>query len=110
MWRCYSHGNKSIRIRATNEKLLIHAKKVFPEKECFDVYLRKVGYNLSDKSGIEQQIEEMKNSRSINKTYFHKRPVFEHEGEYRLLIADTIEFSNMMETPFFFRITQRGKI
>ena len=88
MWRSYSYGNKSIRIRTTNEKLLIHAKKVFPEKECFEVYLRKVEYDLSDKSGIEQQIEEMKHSRSINETYFHKRPVFEHEGEYRLLIAD----------------------
>lgn len=45
-------------------------------------------YDLSGKSILEKQIEQMKNSSLIHETYFHKRPVFSHEGEYRLLIVD----------------------
>lgn len=88
MWRCYSYGNRAIRIRTRDDKLLSHAKKVFSEEKQFKVYLKKVNYDLNIKSAIEQQIGQMKDSRSAHETYFHKRPAFKHEGEYRLLIAD----------------------
>lgn len=35
----------------------------------------------------------MEYTKRINETYFHKRPVFKHEGEYRLIIADNRTFS-----------------
>lgn len=88
MWRCYSYGNRAIRIRTKDDKLLSHTKKVFPEKEQFSVYLEKVNYDLNKKSILEQQISQMKDSLLAHETYFHKRPAFRHEGEYRLLITD----------------------
>lgn len=93
MWRCYSYGNRAIRIRTKDDKLLAHTKKVFPEEEQFSVYLKKVNYDLNRKSIIEQQIKQMKNSLLAHETYFHKRPAFRHEGEYRLLIADNRLYS-----------------
>lgn len=35
----------------------------------------------------------MKDSLLAHETYFHKRPAFRHEGEYRLLIADNSLYS-----------------
>ena len=54
MWRCYSYGDRAIRIRTREDKLLAHAKSIFPENSCFTVYLRKVSYDLNKKSNIEQ--------------------------------------------------------
>ena len=88
MWRCYSYGNRAIRIRTKDDKLLFHTKKIFSEEEQFSVYLEKVNYDLNKKSILEQQISQMKDSLLAHETYFHKRPAFRHEGEYRLLIAD----------------------
>lgn len=93
MWRCYSYGNRAIRIRTRDDKLLSHTKNVFPEEEYFSVYLEKVNYDLNKKSAMEQQISQMKDSLLAHETYFHKRPAFRHEGEYRLLIADNSLFS-----------------
>ncbi len=47
-----------------------------------------MNYDLDKKSAMEQQISQMKDSLLVHETYFHKRPAFKHEGEYRLLIAD----------------------
>ena len=88
MWRCYSYDNKSIRIRTRYDKLLNHATKIFPKEKAFRVYLEKVCYDLNKESAIEQQISQMKDSLLPHETYFHKRPAFRHEGEYRLLVAD----------------------
>ncbi len=88
MWRCYSHGNKAIRIRTTHDKLLEHAKNIFPEKESFKVELKEVKYDLSKEITIKYQVSQMVDSQSIAEPYFHKRSVFEHEKEYRLLITD----------------------
>lgn len=93
MWRCYSYGNRSIRIRTRENKLLSHTKNIFSEEEQFSVYLKKVSYDLSKKSIMEQQISQMKDSLLVHETYFHKRPAFRHEGEYRLLIADNSLYS-----------------
>lgn len=62
MWRCYSYGNRAIRIKTKDDKLLSHTKKVFPEEEQFSVYLEKVNYDLNKKSILEQQISQMKDS------------------------------------------------
>lgn len=88
MWRCYSYGNRAIRIRTTYDNLLTHAKKVFPEEKQFKVYLKEVVYDLNKKSALRQQFIQMQKSLLPHETYFHKRPAFEHEGEYRLLIVD----------------------
>lgn len=93
MWRCYSYGNRAIRIRTRDDKLLNHTKSIFAEEEYFSVYLEKVNYDLSKKSALEQQIGQMKNSLLSHETYFHKRPAFRHEREYRLLIADNSLYS-----------------
>ena len=93
MWRCYSYGNRAIRIRTRDDKLLVHTEKIFPDKEQFSVYLGKVSYDLNKKSVLEQQIRQMKDSLLAHETYFHKRPAFRHEGEYRLLIADNSLYS-----------------
>ncbi len=93
MWRCYSYGNRAIRIRTRDDKLLNHTKNVFSEEEHFSVYLEKVKYDLNKKSVLEQQIGQMKNSLLSHETYFHKRPAFKHEGKYRLLIADNSLYS-----------------
>lgn len=94
MWRCYSHHKKAIRIRTTEEKLLKHAQEIFPSEQHFDVLLREVMYDLDQKTSIHQQVEQMKNSQSPSETYFHKRSVFEHEEEYRLLITDNSQYSH----------------
>lgn len=88
MWRCYSYENRAIRIRTREDKLLSHTKTIFSKTDKFNVYLKKVTYDLSKKSVVEQQIGQMKNSLSTYETYLHKRPAFKHEGEYRLLIVD----------------------
>ena len=88
MWRCYSYGNRSIRIRTRYKQLLDHANQIFPENQKFNVHLRKVNYDLSKGSIIEQQIQDMQTSLLPHETYFHKRSVFKHEKEYRLLIMD----------------------
>ena len=93
MWRCYSYGKRAIRIRTRDDKLLVHTEKIFPDKEQFSVYLGKVSYDLNKKSVLEQQIRQMKDSLLAHETYFHKRPAFRHEGEYRLLIADNSLYS-----------------
>ena len=61
--------------------------------EQFSVYLEKVNYDLNKKSILKQQISQMKDSLLAHETYFHKRPAFRHEGEYRLLIADNSLYS-----------------
>lgn len=93
MWRCYSYENRAIRIRTKEDKLFDHTKKVFPKEEQFSVYLNKVSYDLSKTFTLEQQISQMKDSLLAHETYFHKRPAFKHEGEYRLLIADNNLYS-----------------
>lgn len=93
MWRCYSYGNRAIRIRTRDDKLLVHTKKIFTEEDYFSVYLEKVSYDLNKKSVLEQQIRQMKGSLLVHETYFHKRPAFRHEGEYCLLIADNSLYS-----------------
>lgn len=89
MWRCYSYGNRAIRIRSRADKLLAHVKSIFQENSGFTVYLRKVSYDLNKRTNIEQQIAQMGDSKLTHETYFHKRPAFKHEKEVRLLIADT---------------------
>lgn len=93
MWRCYSYGDRSIRLRTRDDKLIAYAKKIFPEEEGFSVYLNKVNYDMNQKFIIKQQINQMKGSLLAHEPYFHKRPAFRHEGEYRLLIADNGWFS-----------------
>lgn len=88
MWRCYSYENRAIRIRTREDKLLEHTKTIFSEMDNFKVDLKKVKYDLSRKSVVEQQIGQMENSLATYETYLHKRPAFKHEGEYRLLIFD----------------------
>ena len=72
MWRCYSYGNKALRIRTREDKLLAHAKSIFQENEDFAVYLKKVSYDLNKKSNVEQQIAQMGDSKLTHETYFHK--------------------------------------
>lgn len=93
MWRCYSYGNRAIRIRTTYDNLLAHVKKVFLEEKQFKVYLKEVVYDLDKESALQQQFRQMQKSLLPHETYFHKRPAFEHEGEYRLLIVDRNSFS-----------------
>lgn len=111
MWRSYAYANRAIRIRTKDDKLLEHAKKVFPEEEQFSVYLNKVSYNLNRESALEQQIGQMKDSLSAHETYFHKRPAFRHEGEYRLLIADNNLYSaeNLSSFGVKFKIEEQVK-
>lgn len=89
MWRCYSYGNRAIRIRTKMDKLLNHAEKIFPKQDNFKAYLEKVSYDLKKKNTLEQQIRQMGETRSPYESYFHKRSAFKHEGEYRLLIVNT---------------------
>ena len=88
MWRCYSYDNKAIRIRTKDKKLLKHTQKIFNNSKIYSVYLRKIYYDLKKKNVIEQQIGQTKQGLLVHEPYFHKREVFKHEGEYRLLISD----------------------
>lgn len=93
MWRGYSYDNKAVRIRTTNDKLTEHTKKIFSDSEIFSVYLQKVTYDLHKRDVLKQQIKQTKESLSVHEPYFHKRPAFKHEGEYRLLVADNSLYS-----------------
>lgn len=93
MWRCYSYDNKAIRIRTTDDKLLEHTNKIFPDSEIYSVYLQKVSYDLKKRDVLRQQITQTKDSLLAHEPYFHKRPAFKHEGEYRLLVADNSWYS-----------------
>ena len=88
MWRCYSYGNRSIRIRTKDDKLLEHAKQIFPESEMFSVHLKEISYDMKKQHILEQQMSQTKDSLLPYETFFHKRPAFKHEGEYRLLVVD----------------------
>lgn len=88
MWRGYSYDNKAVRIRTTDDKLVEHTKKIFSNSEMISVYLKKVTYDLHKRNVLRQQIAQAKDSLFVHEPYFHKRPVFKHEGEYRLLVAD----------------------
>ena len=93
------------------DKLLNHAKKIFPEERKFSVYLKKVCYDLNKKSAIERQISQMKDSLLAHETYFHKRPAFRHEGEYRLLVADNslYDIENLSSFGVKFKINEHIK-
>lgn len=93
MWRCYSYGNRAVRIRTKDEKLLEHTKKIYSDPDIFSVYLKKVSYDLNKQNVLEQQISQTKDSLFAHEAYFHKRPAFKHEGEYRLIIVDNSLFS-----------------
>lgn len=88
MWRCYSYGNKAVRLRTTESKLLKHVKTEFPAEEKYDVCLQKVKYDLKKNNTLEQQIVQMKVSKNPLEAYYHKRNVFSHESEYRLLVRN----------------------
>lgn len=88
MWRGYSYDNKAVRIRTTDDKLVEHTKKIFSNSEMISVYLKKVTYDLHKRNVLRQQIAQVKDSLFAQEPYFHKRPAFKHEGEYRLLVAD----------------------
>lgn len=88
MWRCYSYDNKAIRIRTKDKKLLKHTQKIFNNSKIYSVYLKEIYYDLKKKNVIEQQIGQTKQGLLVHEPYFHKREVFKHEGEYRLLISD----------------------
>ena len=88
MWRSYSYNNKAIRIRTSDEKLLHHAELLFSETDNYTLSLRKVEYDLDTRIILDQQINLLKKNNDLFEIYFHKRDVFNHEGEYRLLIAD----------------------
>ncbi len=111
MWRCYSYENRAIRIRTREDKLLNHTKTIFSEMNNFKVDLKKVTYDLSKKSVVEQQIGQMNNSLSAYETYLHKRPAFKHEEEYRLLIVDGTLYSRDVLSAFAakFNINIKGK-
>ena len=49
MWRCYSYGNRAIKIKTSDEKLLAHIRKIFPDPKVFSVHLKKVSYDLNKK-------------------------------------------------------------
>lgn len=110
MWRCYSYGNRSIRIRTRDDKLMAHAKKIFPSEQ-FSIYLKKVSYDLNKKIVMKQQFSQMKDSLLAHETYFHKRPVFKHEGEYRLLIVDNGLFplNSLLSNSIKFKIEEKVK-
>ena len=92
MWRCYSYGDKAIRIRTRKDKLLAHAKKLFPDKSKFSISLKRVSYDLGEETAMKQTIDSMRKSPLVYKSYFHKRRVFKHEGEYRLLVEDVSSY------------------
>lgn len=88
MWRCYSYENRALRIRTTDEKLLKHVETIYLDQKTTHVYLREVIYDLNKNSAFHQQICQMRNSLLPHEPYFHKRPAFRHEGEYRILVSD----------------------
>ena len=45
MWKCYSYGDRAIRLRTNEDKLLAHTKKNFKEDE-FVVYLKEVNISV----------------------------------------------------------------
>lgn len=55
--------------------------------------MKKVTYDLHKRNVLRQQIIQTKDSLSVHEPYFHKRPAFKHEGEYRLLVADNSLYS-----------------
>lgn len=90
MWRCYSYGGRAVRIRTKEDKLFGHIENIISGQGQMDAYLREVKYDLCGKMLFEQQVKQMKESLSVYETYFHKRKVFIHEGEYRLLITNNM--------------------
>lgn len=88
MWRCYAYDNKAIRIHTSDDKLKAHAHEIFGEDQ-YRVNFKRVEYDLDTKQDmIDFLIRQIKNSLSPHEPFFHKRKVFEHENEYRLLITD----------------------
>lgn len=91
MWRCYSYGNKGIRIRTTKRKLISHAKRAFKNDPCkTQVVCDEVKYDLlTEDNALEYQMSQIYGSKKTYEPYFHKRDVFKHEGEYRLLVMNS---------------------
>lgn len=72
MWRIYSYGNKSIRIKAKTENLL---------KITDNLEIRKVIYSDS----LYEQIDKSIKKNDPIQLYAIKRKAFSHEKEYRLI-------------------------
>lgn len=76
------------------------------------MYLQKVTYDLHKRDVLKQQIKQTKESLSVHEPYFHKRPAFKHEGEYRLLVADNSLYSaeGLSSMGVKFKIEEKLKI
>ncbi len=87
MWRIYAYGNHAVRIRSSYEKVKRYAEKTLSIQE-YDVMLKEVTYDVDlEDDMIRKQTGQMKSNLDSRESFFHKRKVFEHEAEYRLLIT-----------------------
>ncbi len=84
MWQIYSYQNKAVRIKTNYDKLLAHAKKIYPKNP---VVLEEIIYDADKLMDVQSQIDLMRDSRKVYETYLHKRPAFSHESEYRILVG-----------------------
>lgn len=84
MWRIYSYQNKAVRIKTNYDKLLAHAKELYPNNP---VVLEKIIYDADKVMDVQSQNDLMRASRKVYETYLHKRPAFSHESEYRILVG-----------------------
>lgn len=84
MWRIYSYQNKAVRIKTNYDKLLAHAKELYPDNP---VVLEKIIYDADKVMDVQSQNDLMRASRKVYETYLHKRPAFSHESEYRILVG-----------------------
>ena len=83
-WRIYSHGDKSIRIHTTDEKI----EKLFDPDHYYTAQ-KPVTYDKESTKAelIKLQIEAIYNAEKTTEGFFHKRVAFSHEKEYRVLIS-----------------------
>ena len=91
LWRIYSYGRKSIRIKSSTELI---TKSL--EEHSFKVCSKCVTYDSAAKSAdvCIAQFEAMIQEKKTTEGFFHKRAAFSHEKEYRFLITPSLHPKN----------------
>lgn len=84
LWKIYSYGNHAIRICSTKEKIM----KTIKQKTHYAVKIDMVEYDVEKGEHLlERQVEQMLFQKDAAEIFFHKRKVYEHEHEVRVVMT-----------------------
>lgn len=87
LWRIYAYDKMAVRIESDEDKIRSMVEKS-GESKRYTMKVRDVDYELDKGDDLKTQIELLRKSRDTTDPFFHKRSVFSHEKEKRIILVD----------------------